>query len=240
MKGLVEIVWCDSAKLSQAEQARDLVQWTKDGPMRLLDREKDDIARVKRSENLDRLVHEIHEANPDSYFDYMMEGPISDFVESKEDEDCVTLSTIHRSKGLEWPHVVIAGMSDGLMPLDSAKMNGRPTQKQEAPVATDDDDGGKPEEERRLAYVAATRAAETLTMHHAAIYHFPGGEPVVTDPSPFIQEMGIKLSPVQKAHLSAAVGASPSSGEGYQSRQRQSRPIDTSEPEEEPVINIFG
>jgi|GEM_PF-1149722 len=237
---LIETVYCDSADSSQAEQARKLVQWTKDGPMRLLDREKDDEARVKRSDNLDRLVHEIREADPESYFDYMMEGPISDFIESSEDQDCVTLSTIHRSKGLEWQHVFIAGMSDGLMPLDSAKMNGRPTQKQAPQVDIEEDDGGKPEEERRLAYVAATRAAQTLTLHHAAVYHFPGGDPVVTDISPFVEEMGLSLSPVQKAHLRSAVGDKPEAGGGYHTSQQNSRPVEMNEPDEEPVINIFG
>ncbi|OLF81956.1 DNA helicase UvrD [Marinobacter sp. C18] len=239
MVKLLEAVHFDSANMSEAEVAQRLVQWTKDGPMKLLDREKDDTARVKRSENLDRLIHEIRETNPESFSDYMMEGPISDFIEATADTDRVTLSTIHRSKGLEWPHVFIAGMSDGLMPLDSGKMNGRPGQEKAASADTDDDDGGKPEEERRLAYVAATRAAETLTLHHAAIYHFPGGEPVVTDPSPFVEEMGLSLSPVQKAHLRSAVGEKTDFNAGGATAE-QSVPVDTADHYDEPRINIFG
>ena len=194
MVKLLEAVHQDADKLSQIDQARRMIQWAKDGPMKLLDREKDDVARVKRSENLDQLLHEIREADPDSWVDYLMEGPISDFVSEKNNEDCVTLSTIHRSKGLEWPFVMVP-MSDGLMPLDSNRMNGRPTSSN-APKAQDpgaDDDGGKPEEERRLAYVAVTRAAVHLDIFHADLYHFPGSEPVVVDPSPFIQEMGLSV-----------------------------------------------
>ena len=196
MVHLIDAVYGESDKLSQVDQARKMIQWVKDGPMKLLDREKDDVARVKRSDNLDQLAHEIREADPESWVDYLMEGPISDFVSEKTDQDCVTLSTIHRSKGLEWPNVFLAGMSDGLMPLDSQRMNGKPQSQKAGGTETDaDDDGGKPEEERRLAYVGATRAAENLEIYHADLYHFPGSEPVVVDPSPFIREMGLTITP---------------------------------------------
>jgi DNA helicase-2/ATP-dependent DNA helicase PcrA len=58
--------------------------------------------------------------------------------------DCVVLSTFHRSKGLQWPTVMVLGLSTGLMPLANA-------QTQEAI-----------DEERRLLYVALTRAEEEL------------------------------------------------------------------------------
>ena len=60
------------------------------------------------------------------------------------DRDCVVLSTFHRSKGLQWPTVLVIGLSTGLMPLAAA-------QTQEAI-----------DEERRLLYVALTRAEEEL------------------------------------------------------------------------------
>jgi len=59
-------------------------------------------------------------------------------------QDAVVLTTFHRSKGLQWPSVVIVGLSTGLMPLATA-------QTQDAI-----------EEERRLFYVALTRAEEEL------------------------------------------------------------------------------
>jgi superfamily I DNA/RNA helicase len=59
-------------------------------------------------------------------------------------QDAVVLTTFHRSKGLQWPTVIIVGLSTGLMPLATA-------QTQEAI-----------EEERRLFYVALTRAEEEL------------------------------------------------------------------------------
>jgi superfamily I DNA/RNA helicase len=184
-----------SNNMSQTAQIKRLVQWMKDGPMRILDREKDDSLRVKRSENLDQLIDEIDKAKPDSYMDYLMEGPISDHIAATEDRDCITLSTIHRSKGLEWPHVMVAGFSDGLMPLDQQALSGRGPS-QATPTSEDqDDDGGRPEEERRLAYVAATRAADTLTLYHANLYQFPGSEPAALDISPFVGEMKLEIAP---------------------------------------------
>ena len=60
-------------------------------------------------------------------------------------ESCLRLSTIHQSKGLEFPHVFIIGLADGLFPNKRAI-----------------DGEGDLEEERRLFYVASTRAERSL------------------------------------------------------------------------------
>ena len=62
----------------------------------------------------------------------------------------VTVSTIHASKGLEFPHVFIVGCSEGLLPYGSP-----------AP-------GEALEEERRLMYVGVTRAEDTLHLSFAS------------------------------------------------------------------------
>ncbi len=62
-------------------------------------------------------------------------------------EERITLMTVHNAKGLEWPHVYIAGLEEGLFPHASAF-----------------DDPAEMEEERRLFYVAATRARQSLTL----------------------------------------------------------------------------
>jgi superfamily I DNA/RNA helicase len=76
-----------------------------------------------------------------------------DAPQSKKEATGVKLSTIHSFKGLEASEVHIAGFTDGLMPLR-------------------DKDGqiDNPEEERRLAYVAVTRAKDSLYIHHLKNY----------------------------------------------------------------------
>ncbi len=61
----------------------------------------------------------------------------------------VTLATLHAAKGLEWQHVHLAGLTEGLLPISYATTF----------TAVD--------EERRLAYVGVTRAARTLSMSWA-------------------------------------------------------------------------
>ncbi|MBK9070725.1 MAG: UvrD-helicase domain-containing protein [Myxococcales bacterium] len=73
--------------------------------------------------------------------------------EGAEDEDAVTLMTIHAAKGLEFAVVFMSGMEDGLFP----SLRGREGVSDVLEL----------EEERRLAYVAITRAKERLVMTHA-------------------------------------------------------------------------
>jgi DNA helicase-2/ATP-dependent DNA helicase PcrA len=68
-------------------------------------------------------------------------------VSLKEQNEAITLMTIHASKGLEYPVVFLVGMEEGLFPHSRSMLN--PTEM---------------EEERRLAYVGITRAKEKLYM----------------------------------------------------------------------------
>jgi DNA helicase II / ATP-dependent DNA helicase PcrA len=68
--------------------------------------------------------------------------------EKQSEKDAVTLITMHSCKGLEFPHVFIVGLEDGLLPHSRSKVE------------------GTLDEERRLFYVAITRAMQTLTMSH--------------------------------------------------------------------------
>ena len=84
--------------------------------------------------------------------------------------DYVSLMTLHAAKGLEFPHVFILGMEEGLLPHHASLAQ------------------GDVEEERRLAYVGITRAQKTLTFSFAT-HRRRGGEVVVCEPSRFLQEI---------------------------------------------------
>ena len=99
----------------------------------------------------------------------------SDREEEKENTaDAVTLITMHSCKGLEFPHVFIVGLEDGLLPHTRSKAE------------------GTLDEERRLFYVAVTRAMQTL-----AISHCGGrkryGQLLPCHPSPFLKELPEEL-----------------------------------------------
>ncbi|EPX83993.1 ATP-dependent helicase [Salipiger mucosus] len=82
--------------------------------------------------------------------------------EGKRDGDCVTLSTLHSAKGLEWDMVFVAGCESELLPhFKSTNV----------------------EEERRLFYVGMTRARHQLLMTYARLRNDKDKKP-----SPFLQE----------------------------------------------------
>ncbi len=99
----------------------------------------------------------------------------SDREEEKENtQDAVTLITMHSCKGLEFPHVFVVGLEDGLLPHSRSKVE------------------GTLDEERRLFYVAVTRAMQTLTISHCA-GRKKYGQTLPCQPSPFLKELPEEL-----------------------------------------------
>ena len=98
---------------------------------------------------------------------------ILSLAERSEDQDMVTLSTLHASKGLEWPHVVLAGVNEGTLPF----------KRDEEEMTAD-----RLEEERRLMYVGITRARRTLLVS-TLLRQKRGREVKKAFPSRFIAEM---------------------------------------------------
>lgn len=91
--------------------------------------------------------------------DFMDDLTLLENVRGEDRKDCVCVSTIHGSKGLEWQHVFIIGVEDGILPAINT----------ESGFASDEHDPwdmetGSVEEERRLFHVALTRAKKNAYM----------------------------------------------------------------------------
>ena len=108
---------------------------------------------------------------------------LSTISEREQDQDMVTLSTLHASKGLEWPHVVLVGVTEGMLPFKLDDDEGRQ-------LVVADDTAQRLQEERRLMYVGITRAQRTLAVSWTK-KRKKGREMVAARPSRFIAEMGL-------------------------------------------------
>lgn len=115
--------------------------------------EKNDMESRGRLENVQELASSISaflESDPDdpSLAGFLNDVALYTDLDGQSDSDnCVTLMTMHSAKGLEFDHVYVTGMDEGVFP------GNRAMGEQE-----------EMEEERRLCYVAMTRARKTLTM----------------------------------------------------------------------------
>ena len=102
---------------------------------------------------------------------------VADIDSLDENTDYVVLMTLHSAKGLEFPHVYLVGMEDGLFPSYMT-------------ITADDPD--EIEEERRLCYVGITRAREYLTLT-AARRRMVHGETQYNKISRFLREIPLDL-----------------------------------------------
>ena len=108
---------------------------------------------------------------------------LSTISEREKDQDMVTLSTLHASKGLEWPHVILAGVTEGMLPFKMDDDGGRDKDVSESTLQ-------RLQEERRLMYVGITRAQRTLAVSWTK-KRKKGREMVAAQPSRFIAEMAL-------------------------------------------------
>ncbi|MFL6521252.1 MAG: ATP-dependent helicase [Chthoniobacterales bacterium] len=110
--------------------------------------------------------------------------------EEKEDDlekkRGVTLITMHAAKGLEFPHVYVVGLEEGILPHDRSKAE------------------GTLDEERRLLYVAITRAMRSLTLTHCRA-RTKFGSAVSCQPSSFIKELASEF--IEEVNLQKLLSA---------------------------------
>src|ERR1017187_2079281 len=125
----------------------------------------------------------------------------SDREEEKENTaDAVTLITMHSCKGLEFPHVFVVGLEDGLLPHTRSKIE------------------GTMDEERRLFYVAVTRAMQTLTISHCG-GRKKYGQLLPCQPSPFLKELPEEL--VEHSDAKSKTPVTPESGKNLFAAMRE-------------------
>ena len=102
---------------------------------------------------------------------------VADIDHLEEDDNRVLLMTLHSAKGLEFSHVYLAGMEDGIFP---------------SYMTITADDSAEMEEERRLAYVGITRAKDDLTLCYAKM-RMVRGETQMNAVSRFVKEIPEEL-----------------------------------------------
>ncbi len=111
---------------------------------------------------------------------------LSTISERETDQNVVTLSTLHAAKGLEWPHVMLVGVTEGLLPFklgDDANPG-----RDHGPMS--EDLLARLQEERRLMYVGITRAQRSLAVSWTR-KRKKGRDMIAAQPSRFIAEMAL-------------------------------------------------
>ena len=135
---------------------------------------------MKDLEHLEALCAR-HRTMGDFLTEVTLEPPtasVDDVAAPDGEEECLTLSTIHSAKGLEWKAVFLIWMLDGKLPS-----------------ARSVDDPEELEEERRLLYVTATRAKDRLVMTYPVNVFDRATGTVLSKPSRFVEEVPARLLP---------------------------------------------
>jgi len=172
---LIEDLRRKSKKLSAKELTRAVIETT--GYLSELASEET-VEAESRIENVKELVSavgEFEEQSEDKTIEAFLEqvSLITDIDTWNEENDRVTLMTLHLAKGLEFPVVFVTGLEEGLFPHADALYN-----------------QAEMEEERRLCYVGMTRAKERLYLTSAnqrRLY----GQWRWNEPSRFVVEAGL-------------------------------------------------
>ncbi|CAN5786418.1 DNA helicase PcrA [soil metagenome] len=135
---------------------------------------EEDLNRIENIQELYSAVVQFEEENEDAtLMTFLANASLnSDNDDGKEEDNKVTLMTLHASKGLEFPVVFLVGLEQGLFPSFRSL-----------------EDAAAIEEERRLCYVGITRAQDRLFISHARERRTYGAMREVSTPSIFLSEL---------------------------------------------------
>ena len=180
---LIEHFKTDAKDLSLSDLMQEIIEET--GYVESLRADEGEEADA-RIENIEELLSNIaayeetcEEQNEPATLSGFLEevALVADIDSLDEDSDYVIMMTLHSAKGLEFPHVYLAGMEDGIFP---------------SYMTVTADDPEEMEEERRLCYVGITRAEEELTLT-CARRRMIRGETQYNKMSRFIKEIPREL-----------------------------------------------
>jgi len=180
LRAFMDLIARIQAALTEKEPA-DFVRFVLDetGYLAMLrDRNTpEDVARMENLQELTRAVADSMDAG-ESFTDFLDAAALVSDADSFEGRPGVTLITLHSTKGLEFDHVFLSGMEEGISP------HGRSINEKKGV-----------EEERRLVYVGMTRARKTLTLTRAVYRRVFGNEQQLraSEPSRFLAEIPSEL-----------------------------------------------
>jgi superfamily I DNA/RNA helicase len=141
---------------------------------------------LNREENVRELIRAISDyqgRSCEGLSGFLAEAALDDDRDEQQNEnaDGVTLITFHAAKGLEFNHVFLVGLEEGILPHSRSKLE------------------GSLDEERRLFYVGITRAKRSLTISYCS-NRLKYGSPAPCHPSVFLKNLDPRFTEVVNFH----------------------------------------
>jgi DNA helicase-2/ATP-dependent DNA helicase PcrA len=152
--------------------------------------QRDSAEDTARADNLKELVNAMAEGaeRGETLSDFLDHAALVSDADNFDEDAQITLMTLHSAKGLEFDHVFLTGLEEGIFPHSRSQ-----------------DDNEELEEERRLCYVGMTRAKQTLTLTRAVYRRMYGSERLSGSmPSRFLQEVPAELIETASGSLADA------------------------------------
>src|SRR5579872_6876504 len=143
-----------------------------------------------RADNLRELVNAMAEGSErgETLTDFLDHAALVSDADNYDEQALITMMTLHSAKGLEFDHVFLTGMEEGIFPHSRSQ-----------------NDNEELEEERRLCYVGMTRAKQSLTLTRAVYRRMYGTERLTGSmPSRFLQEIPGELIETAEGSLADA------------------------------------
>ncbi|MCR4807086.1 MAG: DNA helicase PcrA [Lachnospiraceae bacterium] len=181
---LIQVFRSKQPHISLEELVQDVLDTTEYIENLEAENKEDEESRIENIEELINKVvayedeHSEEEDSPASLSGFLEEvALVADIDSVNTDSNKVLLMTLHSAKGLEFPHVFLTGLEDGVFP---------------GYMTITSDDPLELEEERRLCYVGITRAMDELTIT-CARQRMIRGETQYNAPSRFLKEIPQEL-----------------------------------------------